>query len=266
MSLTRTPDSSSTSRRTASSRASPGSTNPARTEYEPDGWRRERPSRILEPRVTWTITAGDTFGKARCPQAGQTMARCRRDSRVGAPQTPQWREVRRHRARWAAVRAREMSGSPRRTRALRSPTVSVPAGAVQREAAWAAMARVSPVPAPLPPAPVPCAARSGGAPTGNQSLSTTPQPLASAREGSSCAPSTRTSRSPTNRQAFTGAPGAGGGTGVNGRWDAALGSSRRRTADVGLEGKLPARPRFASTRPWTPAAGRGRLHARRPTL
>ncbi len=85
------PASSRTSRRTASSRVSPGSTKPARTEYIPSGQLDWRAIRQSSPRQIRMITAGSVRGKCCVPQAGRLQTRRWPPSRltVGAPQTPQ---------------------------------------------------------------------------------------------------------------------------------------------------------------------------------
>ena len=69
---TRTPASSATSRRTACSAVSPGSTNPASVENRPAGHACWRPnSARSSASVTKTITAGSTRGKCDEPSDGQ---------------------------------------------------------------------------------------------------------------------------------------------------------------------------------------------------
>lgn len=75
-----TPDSSHTSRRTASSIDSPGSMNPANVEYHFGGKRLDRPSRtrLASEDITATMMVGSVRGKVRfesvvrVPQAGRS--------------------------------------------------------------------------------------------------------------------------------------------------------------------------------------------------
>src|SRR6266851_736755 len=65
------PASSRTSRRTASSRVSPGSTKPARHENRAPARRRLRPSRARSPWMASMITTGSVRGKCDARQSGQ---------------------------------------------------------------------------------------------------------------------------------------------------------------------------------------------------
>ena len=84
-----TPTSSRTSRTTASSTLSPGSTKPARQLYIGTGNARPRASSTSSSRSTRTIIAGARRGKAMSPQAGQRRARSPATGSVAVPQRPQ---------------------------------------------------------------------------------------------------------------------------------------------------------------------------------
>src|ERR1700761_3936689 len=82
-----------TSRRTASSVVSPGSTNPASAEYIPGAKWRWRPSKHRSPSMTSMITTGSTRGKWRAPQTSQMRCQPAVVTRLTEPQFAQkeWR-------------------------------------------------------------------------------------------------------------------------------------------------------------------------------
>ena len=90
------PDSSKTSRRTAASNVSPGSTKPAKSEYIPSGQACERPIRTLFPCVISMITTGSVRGKCERLQAGQLRCHPAIAISDGAPQVAQYPWVRCH--------------------------------------------------------------------------------------------------------------------------------------------------------------------------
>ena len=92
-SATCTPVSSATSRATASTRLSPGSTNPAMVDYRPAGHAACRPNKARSPlaSMTSTMIAGSRRGKVSLPQDSrlQRMTCPARADWLAAPQAPQ---------------------------------------------------------------------------------------------------------------------------------------------------------------------------------
>src|ERR1700736_1842011 len=88
MFFTSTPLSSLTSRKTASSRLSPGSTKPAKVEYIPSGQEDCRPRRQQSPLCTNMIVAGSVRGKCFVAQLGlvQPITCPASSGKVGLPQ------------------------------------------------------------------------------------------------------------------------------------------------------------------------------------
>ena len=128
--------SSRTSRATASSRLSPGSTKPASVEYMPGRKFLLRPSSARSPSVTSMITAGSVRGKCIVAQPAAVQRRTWPASslRVGAPQTPQkrWRECQKTIARANASNApscRARRAPNWRRSPNRSPEPAIPAAA-----------------------------------------------------------------------------------------------------------------------------------------
>ena len=82
------PDSSRTSRRTADSSDSPGSTKPAKVEKRPAGQLGWRPNKHRSPSTTIMITAGSVRGNCSLPQPAQ-RARCPACSIKSLPPQPE---------------------------------------------------------------------------------------------------------------------------------------------------------------------------------
>ncbi len=79
------PTSSATSRATAASADSPGSTNPARMENRPGGQTAWRPSSTRSPSCTSMITAGSVRGKTSWPVVGSRWVQPAFSTVVAAP-------------------------------------------------------------------------------------------------------------------------------------------------------------------------------------
>src|SRR5499425_1255292 len=113
------PDSSRTSRRTASSSVSPGSTKPARHENRAPARRRLRPSRPRSPWIASMITTGSVRGKCVALQSGQRRTQPAEATLVREPH-------------WAQKRCRACQSSSERASARIAASPTPIAGASAR--------------------------------------------------------------------------------------------------------------------------------------